>query len=70
MIAANARNGAIFVEMTDVGKWEWEYISRKDAVMLIGELANAILQSGDYSDPEAQDFVASVQRAIKTCALS
>ena len=70
MINVTAKHGKVVVELSTLGFAVGEPLTRSDAVKLIGELAYAILQSGDYFDPEAQDFLASVQRAIKNCAIS
>jgi len=66
IVKAEARYGTVQVGLYN-GDWSWASLSRNEAVALIGELAYAILQSGDYSDPSAQEFLADIQNAIRKC---
>lgn len=62
-VKAEARYGMVQVGLHD-GDWSWAHISREQAVALIGELAYAILQSGDYSDPKSQIFAEEIARVV------
>lgn len=63
MITAKAAHGNVLVEFNG-GNWGMYHISREQAVALIGELAYAIVQSGDYSDPKSQTFAEEIARVI------